>query len=197
MITSELIVDSVIVTNLTRIADSSATFLTSVADSVISLNNFEISDIDFLLFILTSSFLTMNNTSLINIRAGYRLIEAYTTKDIIIQNLTVTNSSSEFENDIIHFTECVVESITDSYFFDVQPFAIGFTNTEVKDFSNNIFDGMNRGVRFSKQSTAIISNTTFMNLKQNIREGDIYFSQINYSGSAISKFILQLKFRNC
>jgi hypothetical protein len=190
MITSELIVDSVVVTNLTRIANSPATFLTSVADSVISLNNFEISDIEFLLFILTDSSLTMTNTSLVNIRAGYRLIEAYTTKNIIIQNLTVTNSSSEFRNDIIHFTECVVESITDSYFFDVQPFALAFTNTEVKNFNNNIFDGMNRGVKFDKQSTAIISNTTFMNMKQNIREGDIYFSEILHSGSAIGKFIL-------
>jgi nitrous oxidase accessory protein NosD len=190
MINSELIIDSVVVTNLTRKEDSPATLLTTVADSIVSLNNLEISDVEFLLFIWTDSFLTITNTSLVNIRAGYYLIEAFTTQDIVIQNLTVTNSSSEFRNDIIHFTECVVESFTDSYFFDVQPFALAFTNTEVKDFSNNTLDGMNRGVRFNKQSTAIISNTTFKNMQQNIREGDIYFSQIYYSGSAIGKFIL-------
>jgi nitrous oxidase accessory protein NosD len=134
--------------------------------------------------------LTITNTSLVNIKAGFHLIEAFTTQDIIIQNLTVTNSSSEFQEDIIHFTECVVESFTDSYFFDVQPFALIFTETEVKHFSNNIFDGMNRGVKFEDQSTATISNNTFKNMQQNIREGDIYFSQIFYSGSAIGKFIL-------
>jgi hypothetical protein len=190
MINSELIIDSVVVKNLTRKANSAATFLTSVADSIISLNNFEISDVEFLLFVLTDSFLTMTNTKLTNIRAGYHLIQAFTTQDIVITNLTVTNSSSEFQEDIIHFTECVVESFTDSYFFDVQPFALIFTETEVKHFSNNTFDGMNRGVRFNDQSTAIISNTTFKNMQQNIREGDIYFSQIYYSGSAIGKFIL-------
>jgi hypothetical protein len=79
MVMSELIVDTVTITNLTRQADSNATFLRSVADSVILFNNFEISDIDFKLFIMTDSFLTMTNTSLVNIKASYRIIEAYRT----------------------------------------------------------------------------------------------------------------------
>jgi hypothetical protein len=118
MINSELIVDTVTLINLTRKEGSEATFVTSVADSIISFNNFELNDVNFLLFVMTDSFLTMTNTSLANIRASHHLIEAYTTKGIVIQNLTVTNSSTEFQDDIIHFTECVVESFTDSYFYD-------------------------------------------------------------------------------
>lgn len=188
MTLSELSVDSVTITNITRRTGSVAPFLISESDSIITLSNFEIDGVNFLLFVITNSYFQMYNTVLKNINADYHLIEAYTTQDIIIKNFTVFNSSSNYEENLVVFKNSVVESITDSKFSEIQFFALGFSNTVVKEFRNNTFDGMNRGIQIKLNSQVNISNVTIRNMKQNIKQGSLYFSDIKSSGSAISEF---------
>ena len=63
-------------------------------------------------------------------------------------------------------------------------------NTKIKLFENNVLNGMNRGMKISTRSTLIIKNTMFINMKQNIKEGVLYFSEIKASGSAIGNFFI-------
>jgi hypothetical protein len=96
----------------------------------------------------------------------------------------------------MNIRETVVDNIEYSTFTDVQLVAIIFENSELKMFSGNTFNGMNKGILLKKGSIAIISDSVFVNLVQNIKSGSIYESNIATDGSAISKYILITAFRN-
>jgi hypothetical protein len=90
----------------------------------------------------------------------------------------------------------VVNNIEYSSFTDVQLVAIIFDNSELQMFSGNTFNGMNKGILLKEGSIAIISDSTFFNMVQNIKDGTIYESNIASDGSAIGKQISIISFRN-
>jgi predicted small metal-binding protein len=64
-----------------------------------------------------------------------------------------------------------------------------FRNTLVKEFTDNVLVGINRGVKFMANSNATVTNSIFKEMKQNRKEGKIYYSDLNHLGSAIGKRI--------
>ena len=62
-----------------------------------------------------------------------------------------------------------------------------FESSTVNQFSGNIFDAINRGIQFDKNSNGTITDSIFQNMVQDIRDGDLYNSNIVNDGSAIGK----------
>jgi hypothetical protein len=62
-----------------------------------------------------------------------------------------------------------------------------FRNTLVKEFSDNVLNGINRGIKIMTNSNATITNSIFKNMKQNRKEGRIYYSDLRELGSGIGK----------
>jgi hypothetical protein len=73
-----------------------------------------------------------------------------------------------------------------------------FRNTLVKEFTDNVLVGINRGVKFMANSNVTVTNSIFKEMKQNRKEGKIYYSDLRHLGSAIGKKIdsLSNKYRN-
>lgn len=87
----------------------------------------------------------------------------------------------------MNFRNCIIDRITKSNFTESQLQVMIFVNTLVKEISDTLFDGMNKGLKFMANSNATITNSTFKNMVQNIKEGRLYFSQIQTQGGAIGK----------
>jgi hypothetical protein len=64
-----------------------------------------------------------------------------------------------------------------------------FRNTLVKEFTDNVLVGINRGVKFMANSNSTATNSIFKEMKQNRKEGKIYHSDLSHLGSAIGKQI--------
>lgn len=83
--------------------------------------------------------------------------------------------------------ETVVDSIQNSEFTDNQLITIVFEKSNLKMFTGNTFNGMNKAIQFKKSSTGVIANSFFYNMIQNIKDGSFYQSNIATDGSAIGK----------
>ena len=60
-------------------------------------------------------------------------------------------------------------------------------NTNVTVFTNNTLDGINRGLKIYQNSNVKISNSMFKNMVQNIKQEDLYVSDIIDTGSGLGK----------
>jgi hypothetical protein len=60
-----------------------------------------------------------------------------------------------------------------------------FRNTLVKEFTDNMLNGMNKGIKIMTNSNATITNSVFKNMKQRIKEEKLYYSDVKSRGSGI------------
>jgi len=192
MMRSDLILNNVQVSNITRDSDSTARFFRIESTSDVTIENSTFEDINFSLITLTDSILKVHDSEMNNITASQYIIECYSSQGVVIRNLSIYDSQTDDRPSIINFRDCTIESISDSKFTESQLLVFVFRNSLVKEFDNNILDSMNRGIKIMNNSNATISNSVFKNMKQNIKENTLYYSDIKESGSAIGKVALLL-----
>lgn len=72
-----------------------------------------------------------------------------------------------------------------------------FRHAILHELMNTTFDGHNRGIIIYENSVANITDSTFKNLVQNVKEGSVYIPTITEYGSAIGiiSSILSYKYR--
>jgi hypothetical protein len=97
----------------------------------------------------------------------------------------------------MNIRETVVDNFSDSNFTENQLVVIIFEQSQLKSFSGNTFDSMNKGLKIIKQTTGIIADSFFTNMVQNIKEGSIYQSNIGTDGSAIEIIDSNVTISNC
>lgn len=56
---------------------------------------------------------------------------------------------------------------------------------------------MNKGVQITSNSNVTMTNTVVQNMRQNIKEGRLYFSEIKSSGSAVEIIDSHVLIDNC
>ena len=192
LLSATFIMDSVEMLDITRDIASVVRIFRVEDESVVNITNSKFFNINSSLASFINSVLQVDNTTAINITAAQYVIEWYSSSGIVLQNFTIIDSKSTEREAMIHFKNWEIERISESYFTESQLLVFLIIHTKVKLFENNVLNGMNRGMKIVSRSTLIIKNTMFINMKQNIKEGVLYFSEIIASGSAIGNFIFFL-----
>lgn len=72
-----------------------------------------------------------------------------------------------------------------------------FRKTLVKSFYNNELDAMYKGIRALENSNVNITNTVIRNMQQTIKDGELYSTKIESSGSAIEIIDSNVTMNNC
>lgn len=103
--------------------------------------------------------------------------------------LSLYNCESDGLPGIMNIRETVVDNISNSNFTENQLLVIIFEQSELRSFTQNRFDSLNKGMQIKKNSHGIIADSIFTNMVQNIKEGTIYQSNVASDGSAIGSFL--------
>jgi hypothetical protein len=188
--------DNITVSNLSKDDGSTARFLQVELDSQIVMNHSTFTNMTVSIINCFSSTMELDNISGENIISNEYIIDWYFCTGLIFSHLTLNNWESQNLPGIINIRGSKVENIEYWEFTDVQLVAIIFDNSELKKSSGNTFNGMNKGILLQSGSIWVISDSVFVNMVQNIKDGLIYQSNIATDGSAIGKQILIITFRN-
>jgi hypothetical protein len=156
-------------------------------DSYTSMNHTTFSNMSVSMVNCFSSEIIIENVYGSNIVSDEFIIDFYFCPKVTIKNLHMTDCTTLGQISMIHMRETVVESIQNSDFINSQLAVMHFENSQLKSSFGNSFDAMNKALKFTGGSTGVVTNSTFKNMVQKIKEGSIYQSRVNSDGSAIGK----------
>lgn len=181
--------NSVNIQDITRNIDSTARVFRVESSSTAAISNSTFTDINFSVISVTDSTIQLYDSEMKNISASQNIIECYTSSGIIFRNLTMRDSQTRDRPSMISFRSWTIESISNSKFLDSQLLVFTLRSSQLKEFNSNVLNAMNRGIQLLANSNATIINSIFTNMKQFIRDGKLYQSNIDSLGSAIGKIL--------
>ena len=187
-LSTTLKLEKVTIKNLTKNENSISRIFRIESDSSVNIINSYFDSINFSMAMVKNSALVIQNLEAHNITAISYLLDVYVSNGIVLNNFTVVNCQTIGLPGLFSFKKSTVESVRNSNFVESQLLVFIFSNSLVKQFDSNVLNGMNRGIQVTERSNATVNNNVFKNMKQNIKEGGVYYAEIKEAGSAIGKF---------
>ena len=187
IINTQFFTDNWIIHNITTDIDQASKIIEIHTDSNAIINNVRIEDIRLGVVSLTDSTLEIYNSYIGDVTAIDSIFDVYTSKDMVFDNLTTFNCVTDNRRATIAFRSSTIDMMRNCYFQESQLNVMEMRNTNVTVFTNNTLDGINRGLKIYQNSNVKISNSMFKNMVQNIRQEDLYVSDIIDTGSGLGK----------
>ena len=187
LIGSDFSIDHTNVTNISKDAGSTARFLQIELGSYATLNNSRFENNTVSMINCFDSQMVLTDVIGVNIISNEYIIDWYFCEGVTFNKLELREWITNDLPGIIKIRETIITNVQNSYFYHNQLFVMLFESSTVNQFSGNIFDAINRGIQFDKNSNGTITDSIFQNMVQDIRDGDLYNSNIVNDGSAIGK----------